>query len=405
MTQQNDEPVPHRADDPSCVSGATADPGSLAEAALAALNDVLRHFERCVATNCGKGFLVHDGRPPGWDYDRRTQGGVSGVSAWFTDSKTGKKVPAADLKKVRYEVDPASTWQCVVATFEAHRPILRQYATARLTDNYIREARKIKADCSEPIILSRFGCRTANSHHALLQWIICGVMACFDPDCPEAKAIESLALPCFESDAGEAEKIESLNEFLSDCGNDEDDSLDYLRVELPRLLQLERILAEDVVHSLAVVVPPPAATAPGDNAGTEVNHTTEADDAVADHVSANGYVEYPSDRSVYILISKAVDRAAEKGVELTLNRAAKIVESFGQYRVRWTRPLKRDGNRNLNSRLVHEKDWIWYLHQVLEGDFEVNKLTVEGAFPKQTREEQRQAEQSMKPSYFDPNPE
>ena len=93
----------------------------------------------------------------------------------------------------------------------------------------------------------------------------------------------------------------------------------------------------------------------------------------------SGYVAKPLEPGQYIPASVILTDFTPENLFISLKKLAQIVEDYAQNRVRWTRPLKRDGEPNPRRRAVHIPDWAAYCANR-------KKLDSEG-FPVQAAEE------------------
>lgn len=79
---------------------------------------------------------------------------------------------------------------------------------------------------------------------------------------------------------------------------------------------------------------------------------------------ADGYVEQPADPTAYVPMATILaEHAGELRGDLTERRLRTIIEDHATNRIRWTRPLTKDGKRAQNRRHVHLNDWLDWLRR------------------------------------------
>jgi hypothetical protein len=74
----------------------------------------------------------------------------------------------------------------------------------------------------------------------------------------------------------------------------------------------------------------------------------------------DGYIESPVDPAAYRPVKEIVNHPLSSSMKLTPKKVAMIVEDYENNRVRWTRPIGRNGKPMQNRRSVHMGDWAEY---------------------------------------------
>lgn len=87
-------------------------------------------------------------------------------------------------------------------------------------------------------------------------------------------------------------------------------------------------------------------------------------EAECESPAANGYVSQPNDPSVFVPATVILtDYSQDLGFKLKVKMLGEIIENFKVNKIRWSRPLMKDGKPNMRRRIVHLTDWISYLNR------------------------------------------
>lgn len=74
-----------------------------------------------------------------------------------------------------------------------------------------------------------------------------------------------------------------------------------------------------------------------------------------------GYVESPADPAAYAPATDILTKHTPADLPILMDRLVAIIEDHDANRVRWTRPLTKNGRPMKNRRSVHLGDWMAYL--------------------------------------------
>lgn len=106
---------------------------------------------------------------------------------------------------------------------------------------------------------------------------------------------------------------------------------------------------------------------------------TDASTPTQDEPKANGYVASPADPSAYVPVSRILSEHTLPALGISKKQLNAIVENYAENRVRWTRPLGRDGKPRPIRRSVHLADWAAYVDRRTGTD--------DAGFPKQPQDD------------------
>jgi len=81
-----------------------------------------------------------------------------------------------------------------------------------------------------------------------------------------------------------------------------------------------------------------------------------------------GYVERPADPAAYVPAARILAEHTPAGLAISMKELAAILGDYDTNRIRWTRPLARNGRPMRNRRSVHLGDWAAYLKRRLPDD-------------------------------------
>jgi hypothetical protein len=121
----------------------------------------------------------------------------------------------------------------VVHFFNIHRSRLTAFTESALSDAYVSAAERLRTDPTETVNLRLFGCRSANSHHHLLQWLCNEFLSCFSPEIEATQAVQQ-----FESLLSEGRR-KIRNEITAEE--------DFLSTDLPRILEREAVIVANSI--------------------------------------------------------------------------------------------------------------------------------------------------------------
>jgi hypothetical protein len=82
-----------------------------------------------------------------------------------------------------------------------------------------------------------------------------------------------------------------------------------------------------------------------------------------DKPRSDGYVKSPVDPAAYVPAAGIVSKHTPLELPISPKELVTIVEDYDAHRVRWTRPLGKNGRPVPNRRSVHLGDWLRYLRQ------------------------------------------
>lgn len=77
-----------------------------------------------------------------------------------------------------------------------------------------------------------------------------------------------------------------------------------------------------------------------------------------------GYVALPTDPSAYVPLTAIVTRHSPVEPPLTKKQIVRILEDYGTNKIRWTRPLGKDGEPRSNRRSIHLADWLDFVEKL-----------------------------------------
>jgi hypothetical protein len=77
--------------------------------------------------------------------------------------------------------------------------------------------------------------------------------------------------------------------------------------------------------------------------------------------NAIGYVQTPVDPSAYVPASEVLNRHCPDDLPLTHKQLVSAIEDFTKNKIRWSRPMSKEGTPRMNRLLVHLVDWTNYV--------------------------------------------
>ncbi|MGY8805892.1 MAG: hypothetical protein ACKVK6_16875, partial [bacterium] len=77
-----------------------------------------------------------------------------------------------------------------------------------------------------------------------------------------------------------------------------------------------------------------------------------------------GYVAVPPDWSAYMPQSEVIAAETPSDLGITVKKMKVILHQYDQNRIRWTRPLKKDGTPRSNRCCIHLNDWKAYVRRI-----------------------------------------
>lgn len=100
------------------------------------------------------------------------------------------------------------------------------------------------------------------------------------------------------------------------------------------------------------------------SAGSQLPDAPPAD-AVSqgDKPNKRGYVESPVDPAAYVSASDILTKHTPAALSVSMKELGTILKDYDTNRVRWTRPLGKNGRPVPNRRSVHLGDWVAYLRR------------------------------------------
>lgn len=116
-------------------------------------------------------------------------------------------------------------------------------------------------------------------------------------------------------------------------------------------------------------------------AGSQSPSSLPAEEAGSrgDEPDERGYVASPADPAAYVPVRNVLADHTPAELAISMKELGTIIEDYHTNRVRWTRPLGKDGRPIPNRRSVHLGDWTAYVKRRLPAE--------EDGFPRLTEAE------------------
>jgi hypothetical protein len=107
-----------------------------------------------------------------------------------------------------------------------------------------------------------------------------------------------------------------------------------------------------------------------------------------DRPDERGYVASPADPAAYVPAADILAEHTPVDPAISMKELGTILEEYGTNRVRWTRPLGKNGQPMRNRRRVHLGDWTAYVKRRLPAE--------EDGFPRMTEAELEQRKAAVR---------
>lgn len=122
------------------------------------------------------------------------------------------------------------------------------------------------------------------------------------------------------------------------------------------------------------------------SAGAEFPHLETA--SQGDRPDEHGYVASPADPATYVPVTDILAKHTPVDLVISMKELGTILEDYNTNRIRWTRPLGKNGQPIRNRRSVHLGDWTAYVKRLLPAG--------EDGFPRLTKAELEQRKAAVR---------